>query len=59
MPKSDIVTGLINWHYLWFKSTGVVTRAVYAELVSQLIIDGTRNLRAEPAASSRQISAAE
>jgi TetR/AcrR family transcriptional regulator len=51
--------GMINWHYLWFKNTGEVTRADYAELVSQLIVDGTRNLQAEPAAPSRQVSAAE
>jgi TetR/AcrR family transcriptional regulator len=58
-PVTMSLFGMINWHYLWFKSTGVVTRADYAELVSQLIVDGTRNLHAEPAASSRQISAAE
>src|SRR6476620_10025808 len=58
-PVTMSLFGMINWHYLWFKSTGEVTRADYAELVSQLIVDGTRNLHAEPAASSRQISAAE
>ena len=58
-PVTMSLFGMINWHYLWFKSTGEVTRADYAELVSQLIVDGTRNLHAEPAASSRQVSAAE
>ena len=58
-PVTMSLFGMINWHYLWFKSTGEVTRADYAELVSQLIVDGTRNLHAEPAASSRHVSAAE
>jgi TetR/AcrR family transcriptional regulator len=58
-PVTMSLFGMINWHYLWFKSTGEVTRANYAELVSQLIVDGTRNLNAEPAGASRRISAAE
>jgi TetR/AcrR family transcriptional regulator len=58
-PVTMSLFGMINWHYLWFKSTGEVTRADYAELVSQLIVDGTRNLRVEHAASSRRASAAE
>jgi len=58
-PITMSLFGMINWHYLWFKSTGEVTRADYAELVSQLIVDGTRNLRAQPATSSRRVSAAE
>ncbi|MBF9195838.1 TetR/AcrR family transcriptional regulator [Microvirga terrestris] len=58
-PVTMSLFGMINWHYLWFKSTGEVTRADYAELVSQLIVDGTRNLYAEPASASRRITAAE
>ncbi|WP_262027359.1 TetR/AcrR family transcriptional regulator [Microvirga sp. Mcv34] len=58
-PVTMSLFGMINWHYLWFKSTGEVTRADYAALVSHLIVDGTRNLRAEPAGSPRRASAAE
>jgi TetR/AcrR family transcriptional regulator len=58
-PVTMSLFGMINWHYLWFKSTGEVTRADYAALVSQLIVDGTRNLNAAPAAPSRRINAAE
>jgi TetR/AcrR family transcriptional regulator len=57
-PVTMSLFGMINWHYLWFKNTGEVTRADYAELVSQLIVDGTRNLRAETS-PSRRVSAAE
>ncbi|NBJ11061.1 TetR/AcrR family transcriptional regulator [Microvirga arsenatis] len=58
-PVTMSLFGMVNWHYLWFKSTGGVTRADYAELVSQLIVDGTRNLHAEPSASPRRATAAE
>jgi AcrR family transcriptional regulator len=58
-PVTMSLFGMINWHYLWFKNTGDVTRADYAELVAQLIVDGTRNLHAEPLAPSRRVSAAE
>ena len=57
-PVTMSLFGMINWHYLWFKNTGEVTRADYAEIVSQLIVDGTRNLRAETS-PSRRVSAAE
>ena len=58
-PVTMSLFGMINWHYLWFKNTGEVTRADYAELVSQLIVDGTRNLRAEPSTRTRRAAAAE
>ncbi len=58
-PVTMSLFGMINWHYLWFKSTGDVTRADYAELVAQLIVDGTRNLHAEPVAPTRRVNAAE
>ena len=48
-PVTMSLFGMINWHYLWFKSPGPVTRADYAELVTQLIVDGTRDLILQPA----------
>jgi TetR/AcrR family transcriptional regulator len=58
-PVTMSLFGMINWHYLWFKSTGDVTRADYAELVAQLIVDGTRNLHADQIGPSQRVSAAE
>jgi TetR/AcrR family transcriptional regulator len=58
-PVTMSLFGMINWHYLWFKSTGDVTRADYAELVAQLIVDGTRNLHADRIGMSQRASAAE
>ncbi|MBB4040307.1 TetR/AcrR family transcriptional regulator [Microvirga flocculans] len=58
-PVTMSLFGMINWHYLWFKSSGGVSRADYAELVSQLLVDGTRNLHPEPSADASRIHAAE
>jgi TetR/AcrR family transcriptional regulator len=58
-PVTMSLFGMINWHYLWFKNTGDVTRADYAELVAQLIVDGTRNLHADRIGMSQRASAAE
>ncbi len=58
-PVTMSLFGMVNWHYLLFKNTGEVTRADYAELVAQLIMDGTRNLLTEPSALSQRATAAE
>jgi TetR/AcrR family transcriptional regulator len=58
-PVTMSLFGMINWHYLWFKSTGEVSRADYAELVAQLIVDGTRNLQAQQFGAARHARAAE
>lgn len=57
-PVTMSLFGMINWHYLWFKDTGEVTRADYAELVAQLIADGTRNLHVQQFDAARRVSAA-
>jgi len=43
-PVTMSLFGMVNWHYLWFKSGGPVTRADYSELVTRLIVDGTRDI---------------
>lgn len=58
-PVTMSLFGMINWHYLWFRDNGDVTRADYAELVAQLIVDGTRNVHAQQLGSARRVSAAE
>lgn len=55
-PVTMSLFGMVNWHYLWFRSTGTVTRADYADLVTRLIADGTRDLRAPPMPASRRVS---
>ena len=51
--------GMVNWHYLWFKSTGSVTRTEYADLVTRLIVDGARNVLKQPSKTSKRAAAAE
>ena len=50
MPVTMSLFGILNWTYLWFRPTGDLTRTDYADLVTNLIIDGTQHLQS--AASS-------
>ena len=34
--------GMLNWHYLWFREEGNVSRADYARLATQLILGGAK-----------------
>ncbi len=62
-PVTMSLFGMVNWHYLWFKSTGSVSRAEYADLVTRLITDGARSvLKSSPKVSpkpSKRATAAE
>ena len=58
-PVTMSLFGMINWHYLWFKSTGSVTRSDYADLVTKLIADGTRGILAQNPKLSKRAAAAE
>ena len=56
-PVTMSLFGMVNWHYLWFKSTGSVTRADYADLVTRLVVDGTRNVLAQNPKISKRATA--
>jgi len=56
-PVTMSLFGMINWHYLWFKPNGPVTRADYADLVTRLIIDGTRNIPEQTSAPRKRATA--
>lgn len=43
-PVTMSLFGMVNWHYLWFRNNGPFSRADYADLVTKLIVDGTRDL---------------
>jgi len=64
-PVTMSLFGMVNWHYLWFKSNGSVTRAEYADLVTRLISDGARNVlkpsakATPPARTSKRTAPAE
>ena len=46
--------GMVNWHYLWFRSTGSITRQDYADLVTRLIADGSQRVTAQPTSSTKR-----
>ena len=58
-PVTMSLFGMLNWHYLWFKSSGSVSRADYADLVTTLVSDGTRNLLDQRAHKPKRTTAAE
>jgi TetR/AcrR family transcriptional regulator len=58
-PVTMSLFGMVNWHYLWFKDTGEISRADYADIVARLVVDGTRNLHAHDFGAARRVSAAE
>ncbi|QGZ37061.1 TetR/AcrR family transcriptional regulator [Stappia indica] len=43
-PVTMSLFGMVNWHYLWFREGGVVSRADYARIATRLILDGARSL---------------
>jgi len=53
-PVTMSLFGMVNWHYLWFRSQGPFTRADYADLVTRLIVDGTRDLLVQKARAPKR-----
>ncbi|SDU14654.1 TetR/AcrR family transcriptional regulator [Stappia sp. ES.058] len=45
-PVTMSLFGMVNWHYLWFRDGGPVSREDYAEIATRLILDGARSLAA-------------
>jgi AcrR family transcriptional regulator len=41
-PITMSLFGMLNWHYLWFREEGNVSRADYARLATQLILGGAK-----------------
>jgi AcrR family transcriptional regulator len=62
-PLTMTVFGMLNWHYLWFREGGSMTRAEYADFVTRLVLAGAvdaaaavsrANGKSKPASKSRQ-----
>src|SRR6201991_285679 len=45
-PLTMTVFGMLNWHYLWFREGGSMTRAEYADFVTRLILAGAADAAA-------------
>lgn len=50
-PVTMSLFGMLNWHYMWFREKGPVSREDYTDMVTTLLIEGaqalgeTRNLK--------------
>ncbi len=58
-PVTMSLFGMVNWHYLWFRSTGSVSRADYADIVTKLIADGSRGVLTLSSKTPKRAAAAE
>jgi TetR/AcrR family transcriptional regulator len=52
-PVTMSLFGMLNWHSMWFRADGPMTREAYAELVTDLILAGARDV----ASPSRRLAA--
>lgn len=43
-PVTMSLFGMLNWHYMWFRADGPVSREDYADIATRLIIDGVQGL---------------
>lgn len=57
-PVTMSLFGMLNWHYMWFRPDGPMTRAEYAEMATSLILDGSRALTDGAAAEREKVSGA-
>ena len=44
-PVTMSLFGMLNWHYMWFRPSGPISREDYADLATRLIVEGARSLR--------------
>jgi TetR/AcrR family transcriptional regulator len=51
-PVTMSLFGMLNWHYMWFREGGTMSREDYADLATTLLIEGAQALA--PAAQSRR-----
>ncbi len=44
LPVTMSLFGMLNWHYMWFREGGPVSREDYSKIVKTLILEGARKL---------------
>ncbi len=44
LPVTMSLFGMLNWHYMWFREGGPVSREDYSKIVKTLILAGARKL---------------
>lgn len=45
-PVTMSLFGMLNWHYMWFREGGTMSREDYADLATTLLIEGAQALSA-------------
>lgn len=53
-PVTMSLFGMLNWHYMWFRDHGAMTREEYADVATTLLVEGAAALTAQNAAPKRQ-----
>ena len=48
-PLTMSLFGMLNWHYLWFREDGPMSRSEYARLAVTLLVEGAASLGTMPA----------
>ena len=43
-PVTMSLFGMLNWHYMWFRPQGPISREDYAEIATRIIVSGARTL---------------
>lgn len=56
-PVTMSLFGMLNWHYMWFREKGAISREDYADMVTTLLIEGAQALSSEIRAVSKKRSA--
>ncbi len=44
LPVTMSLFGMLNWHYMWFRKDGKISRSDYCRIVKTLILEGARKL---------------
>jgi TetR/AcrR family transcriptional regulator len=52
-PVTMSLFGMLNWHYMWFREGGPMSREEYADLATQLLIEGAASLENKTTAMRR------
>ncbi len=52
-PVTMSLFGMMNWHYMWFREKGPVSRDDYADMVTTLLIEGAQALGGERSVKKR------
>jgi TetR/AcrR family transcriptional regulator len=43
-PVTMSLFGMLNWHYMWFREGGPMSREEYADLATQILVEGAASL---------------